>query len=230
MRKITDEVNIHYDCDGVLRNFHRRAMKLFFTKYPEFEKYLLPVKKFRGWDWNTQLKVGPEAEKISALMDVEIFGNPDLCYDAFANAEPFVSPQEWKHHIGKLRKIIPNANITISTHQYNNISRAATIDFLSKNEFTDQDEINVLFTGRKTLFGAHFLLDDKPDTIESFHSSLIRVGVLYLNPDSNGWYLRAHNNKINVPYASSLEDYYVIIKDCVTAMEWETKIAGKEVE
>lgn len=212
-------VNIHYDTDGVQRDFHRSAFTVFFKKYPQYKKYILPTKEMKGWDFAKQLKQGPETEKIAKLMEDEIFGNDEMCYKIFHEAKSFISPDEWKRHIDKILAIIPNANITISTHQFVDSARLATIQWYSEHKYTDGDNISILFTGKKTEYNAHFLLDDKPATIEKFHKPNKSIGVLRINPHSNTWYLKQKNYKLDFPYAKNLEDYYLIIKKNVRKLD-----------
>jgi len=206
-----DTISIHYDCDGVLRDFHERAFKVFFSKHPEFKKYILPVEKYRGWSFSDQLKKGPDTELIEKLMWEELFENEEMCFESFGKASPLVSPEEWNVHLDKIRSEFPNAIITISTHQYTDIARDATLFWLKKNGFTDKDNINILFTGKKDLFGAHFLLDDKPAMIEKFHKPYESIGVLFLCERTNGWYVKENKGKLKIPFAKTLDDYYKII-------------------
>ena len=204
------QLSIHYDCDGVLRDFHNKAFEVFFEKYPEYKKYILPVSKFRGWRFEEQLKLGPDSKKIDALMWEELFNNEKMCFEAFGKANPLIYPDEWNKHIRKILCDFPDANIVISTHQYTDVAREATTYWLQKNGFTDEDNISILYTGKKTLFGAHYLLDDKPAMIEQFHKPYKSIGVLFLNPRTNGWYTRKIIEK-KFLYAKNLNDYYKII-------------------
>jgi len=207
------KVNIHYDCDGVLRNFHSKAFEIFFRKYPKYKKYLLPVGQFTGWGWDAQFKAS-KAVEIDELLDEEIFGNDENAYEVFSEAKPFISPEEWRRHVDMVMKKFPDAILTISTHQYNNVAREATSYWLGENQFTDDDKINVLYTGKKDSYGAHFLLDDKPTTIEQFHTPQKAIGVLRINSYSNAWYFKQlikNNENIRFPYAKTLDDYYKII-------------------
>jgi len=206
-------INIHYDVDGVLRDFHTAAFNLFFTKYPKYKHYTLPVDQIRGWYWIDHLKVIPGAGDVSALMDEEIFNNEEMCYRAFYEAKPLVSTKEWLDHIDKIEKVSADVemNITISTHQYNNISRLATLNWLSKYNFMDGDKINLLFTGKKEQCGADFLLDDKVETIKTLNETKTSIGVLKLNEYSNSWYIKQHKH-ITFPTAKTLDDFYLIIK------------------
>lgn len=213
MDSYINEPSYHYDCDGVLRDFHPQAFKVFFDKYPQYKKYMLPVNKFRGWAFVDQLKRGPDAKKIEEMMWKELFEDPDMCFRTFGEAPALVRPEEWEQHIELVRKEFPNALFTISTHQYTDVAREATTYWLSQNKFTFKDEVNVLYTGSKDKFGAHFLLDDKPSTIEQFHKPFETIGVLFLNEKTNGWYVKQNKGKFKFPYAKTLNDYYKIISE-----------------
>jgi len=208
------ELNIHYDCDGVIRNFHSKAFELFFKQYPEYKDKLLPLGQFKGWGWDKQFRGSPaEVKKIDKVLTDYVFNNKEVAYEIFSTAKPFVSRDEWKRHVEMIRKEFPDANLTISTHQYNDVAREATTYWLGKNGFTDEDDINILYTGRKELFGAHFLFDDKPKMIEKFHVPYEAIGVLRINPYSNSWYVKEKKGKLDFPYAKTLEGYYKIISE-----------------
>ena len=205
-------LNIHHDCDGILRNFSQSAFRVFFKRYPEFEKYLLPPTEVLGWDWKGQFKQNAKSDELDDLIWNYIFENPKMAREAFYGAKPLVSPDEWKFHIDELKKSYPDANIVISTHQYTKPSFKATMDWLVDNEFLFNDEISVLMTGKKEKFGAHFLLDDKPSTIETFHKPYERIGVLYIQPRSNIWYVKEKRGKFKFPSTSHLAGFRKIIK------------------
>lgn len=207
------KLSIHYDCDGVIRDFHTQAYKIFFSKYPQYKKYLLPVNKFRGWGFSDQFVDKPIAKKIDKLMWEEIFENDEMSRVVFGEAPALVSQDEWKKHLDDVFGEFPDAMITISTHQYTPSTREATTEWLNKNGFMDGDKINVLFTGQKDRFGAHFLLDDKVSTIKNFNKPFRSVGVLRINPSSNGWYVRQEKGKLNIPFAKTLNDFYKIISE-----------------
>jgi len=214
---MSDIVNIHHDCDGVLRKFHENAHRIFFGRHPEYAYLQLPIEKFRGWAWEDQMRndtpeIRKVAKKVDELMWKELFEDPEISYQAFGEAEAYYTPDEWREHVELIKEKYPNANIVISTHQYTPSAHMATMDFLAKRKFLIDDEISILTTGKKDLFGAHFLLDDKPSTIESFHTPYQAIGVLYDNPTSNGWYLRKHK-KPKFPVAKNLADYREIIFD-----------------
>jgi len=206
-------VNIQYDCDGVLRDFHGHAFDIFFAKYPQYKKYVLPVKQFRGWAFVDQLKKGPDAKKIEELMWEELFHDREMTFRAFGEAPALVHKEEWKKHLDLIRSEFPDALISINSHQYTDVAREATTYWLGNNGFTDEDKVNVLYTAEKDKFGAHFLLDDKPSTIENFHKPYEKIGVLMLNDRTNGWYVRENNGQLNLPYAKTLNDYYKIISE-----------------
>lgn len=206
-------LSIHYDCDGVLRDFHTQAYKIFFRNHPEYKKYILPVGQIRGWSFKDQLKPNLHLEYIDELFWEELFNHPTYSYEVFEHAKPLVSRKEWYNHLKKINDLFGKVNITISTHQTTHFTKDATIKWLSKNGFLDGDKINVLFAKNKEDFGANYLLDDKPSMIERMNGSPGKgVGVLRLNKYSNGWYVRKHLNNIKIPHAINLEDFYEIIK------------------
>lgn len=210
------KLNIHYDVDGCIRDFHNMAYDFFFGKYPELKKYVLPINKFTGWNFDQQVKPGKMAKIMDELFTKEIFWIEDNSYKVFSEAKPFITPQEWQKHLDEIWSEFPNARIVFSTHQYNNVTRMATTEWLQNNGFVfDDDKIDILYTGAKNRFGAHFLLDDKVPTIEEFHKPHKAVGVLRLNPSSNGWYQRKMKGYPNLPFptAKTLNDYKKIIFD-----------------
>lgn len=206
------KLNIHYDVDGCFRDFHNAALDFFFEKYPEYKKYLLPVNQFRGWDFTEQLKPGKMNQIINDLFVKEVFWNEKNSYKIFSRAKPLITLSEWKNHLIEIWNSFPNACITFSTHQYNNATRMATTYWLQKNGFVfNNDKISILYTNDKDRFGAHFLLDDKVQTIELFNKPNNSIGVLRLNPLSNGWYEKKVKGQIPFLTANTLDDYKKII-------------------
>jgi len=197
-------VMIHHDIDGILRNFPEYANKLFFKKYPEYKQYQVPSDKIRGWAMGDEFWPLNKAREVDKLMGEMFFSEKPT--NVFRYAPPLITPDEWKNHIYILKTAFPNCRIVISTHQYTTHSKIATIQWLNENKMTHED---LIFTDTKKLFGADYLLDDKPQTIVEFHNNG-NVGVLLKRERGNGWYRRNHKN-IKFPMVNTLDEYRELI-------------------
>lgn len=202
-------LNIHHDCDGVLRDFYPYALEFFLKRYPKFKKYVLPINKTTGWTFKGNFqnkKVGLQAEKI---MEKLFFKNPKTSYQVFRNPKALISPDEWKKHVNILRKKYPECRIVISTHQYSSAAKLATIEWLDEHKIIYDD---LIFTDQKHFFDGHFLLDDKVETIKKFHLPHDnKIGVLFFNQRSNGWYFKDGSYQGQFPVAKTLKNFREII-------------------
>jgi len=199
---ITDKfVMFHHDADGVLRDFHGYAMELFHNKYPEYKQYQVPANQIRGWQFEDEYWPLDKAKEVDQLM-TELFFGGEFTYEVFRHAPSLVTEEQWSNHIVQLKNAFPNCRIVISTHQYTLESKIATLEWLDENGIGYED---LLFTGEKDLFGAHYLLDDKPQMVERFNNNG-SVGVLLKRERGNGWYRRKHPD-ITFGMVDSLEEF-----------------------
>lgn len=204
-------ITIHHDADGVLRDFHGYSMKLFYEKYPEYKQYQVSPDKIRGWALGDEFWPLNKAKEIHDLM-LELFFGGEFTYEVFRNAPALVTPEQWANHVRILKLAFPNCKIIVSTHQYTVESKLATIEWLDDSEITYED---LIFTGEKELFGANYILDDKPQTVEKIHN--INNGcmpVLLKRERSNGWY-RRNNDDIPFLMVDTLTQY----RGCILARE-----------
>lgn len=208
LKKITDRViTIHHDIDNVLRDFHSSAEKLFYEKYPEYKQYQVSPDKVRGWALGDEFWPLYKAKEIDDLM-MKLFFGGELTYEVFRNAPALVTPDQWKNHIRILKIAFPNCRIIVSTHQYTMKSKLATIEWLDENKITYED---LIFTSEKDLYGADYLLDDKPQTIETFYrNGNGSVGVLLKRERGNGWY-RRDNKDIKFIMVNTIDEYRKVI-------------------
>lgn len=204
IRVITNKViTIHHDVDGVLRDFHGYAEKLFYEKYPEYEQYKVKPNKVRGWQFEDGYWPLDKAKEVDDLMTEMFFGG-SLTYDVFRYAPALVTPEQWANHVRILKLAFPNCKIVVSTHQYTMKSKLATIEWLDDSEITHED---LIFTGEKELFGANYILDDKPQTVEKIHNiDNGCIPILLKRDRGNGWYRRANKN-IMFGMVDTLDEY-----------------------
>ena len=219
-------IMIHHDTDGVLRDFHGYAMKLFYNIYPEYKQYQISPDKIRGWQFEDEFWPLDKAKEVDKLMTDLFFGG-DLTYEVFRYAPVLVTPEEWEIHYNELKEKLPNCRIVISTHQYTTLSKLATIEWLDESVITHDD---LLFTGEKDYFGANFLLDDKPMMVERF-SKNGGFGVLMKRERGNGWYIRDNKDNIGFTMVDTLEQFRKVIYMSLELHDYYENITtGKNVK
>ena len=199
---------IKHDVDGVLRDFHDYAFDLFFKKlYPEYAQYLVPRGENTGWNMITFIKASKEIEnEIDKKMDEVFFHNPESSIEIFSEAAAIVSKEEWGEHHEYLKSNY-DCRIVISTHQYFPLQQKVTIDWLDRNGIIYDD---LIITGHKHLFGGNFLLDDKPETIENFHTPQNnKIGVLFYRLFIDYYIQNGFNDKF--PLVNNLKEYRDVI-------------------
>ena len=204
MKKISDRIiTIHHDTDGVLRDFHSFAEKLFYEQYPQYEQYKVHPSKIRGWWFKDEYWPEEKGQEVDDIM-TELFFGGDFTYKVFRFAPALVTPERWKTHIDELKTAFPNCRIVISTHQYTMLSKLATIEWLDENKIEYED---LIFSSEKNLYHPTYILDDKPDTIETIHGNGNgSVGVLFKRERGNGWY-RRDNKDIDFMMVDTLEQF-----------------------
>lgn len=209
-KKITDKVIlIQHDTDGVTRDFHGYAEKLFNENYPEYKKYKVSPDEIRGWQFEDEYWPLVKAKEVDKIMTEMFFGGK-YTYEVFRNAPSLVSPDRWEAHINELKTAFPNCRIVMSTHQYTNESKVASVEWYGENQIEYDD---LIFTDKKDLYNPDYLLDDKPQTIETINNNKNgHLGVLFKRERSNGWYIRS-NKYINFPIVNTIEEYRNIILD-----------------
>ncbi len=202
---------IKHDVDGVLRDFHGYAFNLFFNElYPEYQKYLRPTGKNISWNLAGFLDAPEDVVKaIDEKMDEVFFYDEIHTTNVFSKAKALVTETEWVEHFEELKKLY-DCRIVISTHQYFPLQQRITIEWLEQHGIIYDD---IIMTGHKQYFGGHFLLDDKPETVEKFNTPE-RVGVLFYNEEINHtkFYMERHNWNLPFPVADSLKKYREIIE------------------
>jgi 5'(3')-deoxyribonucleotidase len=205
LEKNNELVMVHHDLDGVTRDFSGYCRKLFYEKHPEYEQYQLPPEKVSGWWFIDEFSPPDKAKEIDSLI-MKLFFGGELTYEVFRNAPALVTPDQWENHVKILKEKIPNSRIVVSTTQFTLESKIATVEWLDENKITHDD---LIFTDTKDVFGAKYLLDDKPQTIIDFHNNG-NVGVLMKRERSNGWYLRA-NKDIKFNMVDTIDEYRELI-------------------
>jgi len=196
-------ITIHHDIDGVLRDFHGYSEKLFFERYPQYEQYKVHPSEIRGWWFKDEYWPEEKGEEVDKLM-TELFFGGDLTYDVFRHAPALVTPGQWYKHFNILKEKLPNCRIVLSTHQYTPESKVGTIEWLEENKITYED---LIFSSQKELYHPNYLLDDKPQTVETIHASENgSVGVLFKRERGNGWY-RRDNNDIPFMMVDTLDQF-----------------------
>lgn len=207
--------------DGVLRDFHGYAFNLFFNElYPEYQKYLRPQGENISWSLAGFVDASDDIVKmIDEKMDEVFFYNETHTTNVFSKAKALVSEKEWITHYEALKKE-HDCRIVISTHQYFPLQQRITIEWLEQNGIIYDD---IIMTGHKQYFGGHFLLDDKPDTIEKFHVPVAnKIGVLFYKQEINNtqYYFREHGHDLPFPVVDSLEKYREVINQTI----WVNKV------
>ena len=198
-----DIVTIHHDADGVLRDFHGYSEQLFFERYPQYEQYKVSSDKVRGWWFKDEYWPEEKGEEVDKIMTDLFFGG-ELTYEVFRHAPTLVTPEQWKTHIDELKAAFPNCRIIVSTHQYTMESKLGTIKWLDENIITYED---LIFTSEKELYGANYLLDDKPATVEKIHNiGNGCIPVMLKRERGNGWY-RRDNKNIMFNMVDTIDEY-----------------------
>ena len=198
-----DVITIHHDVDGVLRDFHSYAEKLFYMKYPQYKQYKVSSDEVRGWQFEDEYWPLSKAKEIDQLM-TELFFGGEFTYKVFRHAPALVTPEQWWNHVDLLTRALPNCRIVVSTHQYTLESKLGTIEWLHDNKIEYED---LIFTSEKELYGANYLLDDKPSMVEKIHNiDNGCVPVLLKRDRGNGWY-RRDNKNIMFGMVDTIDEY-----------------------